>query len=103
MKTILNWEQFNEKKEIDPKAEIRNRGKVVFDSECTKVTDNKDHFPINDVAQARNALARASQYKSVPTWYKGTLEELVKRVQNKVKKEYPSIEVTEKSEKLGKN
>lgn len=87
----------------DPKAEVRNRGDVVFPAGSSKVTDDKDHFPINSEAQARNALARASQYSSVPSWYKGSLTDLVKKVQSKVHGKYPGIKVTEKSAKPGKN
>lgn len=87
----------------DPKAKVRNRGTVVFPASSSSVTDDKDHFPINDADQARNALARASQYTSVPDWYSGSLKSLVSKVQSAVKKKYPSIETTEKSKKPGKN
>jgi hypothetical protein len=86
--------ELNEKK--DPSADIRNRGKVVFSANNKNVKDDKDHFPINDVKQARNALARVAQYKSVPTWYKGNLEDIKNRVKNAVKRNYPSIEITNK-------
>lgn len=88
---------------LDPKAKVRHRGKCVFPAESRRVKDKKDHFPINDADQARNALARANQYSKVPAWFDGTLAELAKAVANKVHKEYPSIEVTEKSKKPGKN
>lgn len=87
---------------LDPKAKIRNRGKVVFPAESSKVNDDKDHYPINSIDQARNALQRASQYKKVPDWFNGSLKELVETVARKVKRHYPSIEVSEKSKKPGK-
>lgn len=90
----------NEKK--DPKAALRNRGDVVFPAGSKSVKDEKDHFPINSVAQARNALARASQYKSAPSWYAGSLESLVKKVSGAVKRKYPSIKVSKAAEKPGK-
>ena len=86
MVNILKWEEFNESKKLDPKAKIRNRGNVVFPAGSEKVLDDKDHFPINTESQARNALARASQYDKCPDWYDGTLKELVKKVYNKVKR-----------------
>ena len=86
----------------DPKAKVRNRGNVVFPAGSKSVKDDKDHFPINSKAQARNALARASQYSSVPKWYTGGLNSLVKAVQRKVKAKYPGIETTKKSAKPGK-
>jgi len=49
------------KEKLDPKAKVRNRGVVVFPAESDKVLDNKDHFPINNLRQARNALSRANQ------------------------------------------
>ena len=85
-----------EKKKKDPKAKVRNRGTVVFPAESSKVKDDKDHFPINSEAQARNALSRASQYS------KGTLKSLVSAVQRKVKAKYKGIETTKASAKPGK-
>lgn len=90
------------KKKLDPKAKTRNRGTVVFPAESSKVKDSKDHFPINNEAQARNALARASQYSKAPPWYKGSLQSLVSAVQRKVHSKYKGIKVTEKSKKPGK-
>ena len=86
----------------DPKAKVRNRGTVVFPAESSKVKDDKDHFPINSEAQARNALSRASQYSKVPKWYKGSLKSLVATVQRKVKAKYKGIETTKASKKPGK-
>lgn len=88
--------------EKDPKAKVRNRGTVVFPAESSKVKDDKDHFPINDADQARNALARANQFSSVPKWYNGSLQELVNAVARKVHSKYPSIKVTEEAKKPGK-
>ena len=62
-------------KKLDPNAKVRNRGKVIFPAGSSKVKDNKDHFPINDANQARNSIARVGQYRVVPPWYNGTLEE----------------------------
>ncbi|KKN67675.1 hypothetical protein LCGC14_0459340 [marine sediment metagenome] len=98
LKFATEFERFAKGK--DPKAGVRNRGTVVFPASSSK--DDKDHFPINDAAQARNALARASQYDKVPDWYSGSLKSLVSKVRSTVKSKYPSIETTEKSEKPGK-
>jgi hypothetical protein len=92
----------DKKKKLDPKAKARNRGTVVFPAESKSVKDNKDHYPINDADQARNALARASQHKSVPPWYSGSLQSLVSKVQSAVKKKYPSVETTKASKTPGK-
>jgi hypothetical protein len=81
-----------EKRKLDPKAEVRNRGTVVFPA--LSCSDNKDHFPINDAGQARNALARSHQYTSVPSWYKGSLSSLQEAVRRKVKAKFPSIDVS---------
>jgi hypothetical protein len=82
------------KQKLDPNAEVRNRGKVVFPANSKKVKDKKDHFPINDADQARNALSRVSQYSSVPPWYAGSLEELKAAVRNAVSRNYKGINVT---------
>lgn len=80
-----------EKKKLDPKAKVRNRGTVCVPAESAK--DKKDHFPINDADQARNALARVHQYSSVPEWYSGSLKGLQALVAHKVKAKYPKIDV----------
>lgn len=80
-----------EKKKLDPKAKVRNRGTVCVPAESAK--DHKDHFPINDADQARNALARVHQYSSAPDWYKGSLQGLQALVARKVKAKYPKIDV----------
>lgn len=66
----------------------------IFQSTDSRVLDNKDHFTIQDIEHGRNALARVSQYKTAPKWFKGTLTELVRIVKTAVKKKYPSIKVT---------
>ena len=63
----------------------------MFDNKNPKVTDNKDHFPINDLAHARNALARAMQYDSSPPWYSGNLKSLQDTVKRAVYKKYPAL------------
>jgi len=84
----------------DPRAKVRNRGKCIFPAESPKVKDDKDHFPINDIDQARNALARVAQYDKAPDWYRGSLSQLQKKVRQTVKKEYPSIDVSEAKDTL---
>lgn len=68
----------------------------IFQSTSLKVKDDKDHFPIPDIAHARNALARVNQYSSVPSWYDGTLTELKAKVRSAVHSRYPSIEMSDK-------
>lgn len=100
---IKRYENFiNEGRKKDPDAKIRNRGDVIFPAESNYVNDDKDHFPINDINQARNALARASQYYKSPKWYEGSLKYLVKKVQKAVEEKYPSIKTTKKSSNPGK-
>lgn len=89
-------------KKLDPKAKVRNRGDCVFLAEHPKNKSDKDKFPINSEAQARNALARANQFSSVPEWYSGSLESLVSSVVKAVKKKYKNIEVSKASSKPGK-
>ena len=79
--------------EKNPKAKIRNKSKAIFDNKNPKVKDDKDHFPIDTIGRARNALAQVKKYDKVPPWYSGSLKELQSAVTKAVKKEYPSIEV----------
>lgn len=85
------------KKKLDPKAKVRNRGTVVFPAASCK--DKKDHFPINNEGQARNALARSHQYSSVPSWYSGSLSSLQEAVRRKVHAKYPGIEISKDKKK----
>lgn len=96
-KALVVTAKKKEKKSLDPKAKVRNRGTVCVPAESAK--DKKDHFPINDADQARNALARVHQYSSVPDWYKGSLSGLQALVARKVKAKYPKIDVGGKKEK----
>lgn len=68
----------------------------IFPAKSKGVSDNKGHFPIPDVAHGRNALAQVAKYDALPTWYKGSmnLAEFKEYVQKKVKKAFPSIDVT---------
>lgn len=79
---------------VDPSAKVRNRGDVVFDNKHPKVTDNKDHFPINDADQARNALARVAQFDAAPKWWSGSLKQLQSAVRSAVSSKFPKINVT---------
>lgn len=85
------------KEKLDPKAKVRNRGTVCVPASSAK--DKKDHFPINNEAQARNALARVHQYSSAPEWYSGSLKGLQDLVSRKVHSKYPSIGKEKKSKK----
>lgn len=108
LKMSVNYEQLatqsllvtakkKEQKKLNPKAKVRNRGTVCVPAESAK--DKKDHFPINDEGQARNALARVHQYSSAPAWYKGSLEGLQALVSRKVHSKYPGIGKSEKKSK----
>jgi mannose-6-phosphate isomerase-like protein (cupin superfamily) len=98
---FIEANKLNEGKK-DPKAHVRNRGHVVFPAGSKSVKDDKDHFPINSEAQARNALARANQYSSAPEWYTGSVSSLVKRVSSAVHGKYPGIKQTKASSTPGK-
>jgi len=87
--SLLKNAKKKEKKKLDPKAKVRNRGTVCVPAESAK--DKKDHFPINDEAQARNALARVHQYSAAPPWYSGSLTSLQNAVSRKVHSKYPGI------------
>jgi len=86
---------FEEFKEIDPGAKVRHRGHCVCPAEDSKVNDDKDHFPINDKKQGRNALARVQQYDRSPKWFDGSLDELKGKVYKAVEDKFPSIDIEE--------
>jgi hypothetical protein len=95
--SLLATAKKKETKKLDPKAKVRNRGTVCVPAESAK--DKKDHFPINDEGQARNALARVHQYSSAPSWYSGSLKGLQALVSRKVHSKYPGIGKSEKTSK----
>lgn len=71
----------------------------IFPASSKDVKDGRSHFPIQDIAHGRNAIARVNQYKALPKWYSGklTLEKFVKHVVSAVKKRYPKIEVSKEA------
>jgi hypothetical protein len=84
----LKKDAAKDKKKLDPKAKVRNRGTVCVPASSAK--DKKDHFPINDEGQARSALSRVEGLTSAP-WYNGSLEGLRALVKRKVHAKFPSI------------
>jgi len=96
VKSLIVEAAKKEKKKLDPKAKVRNRGTVCVPAESAK--DKKDHFPINDEGQARSALSRVEGLTSAP-WYKGSLEGLRALVKRKVHSKYPGIGKDKKSKK----
>lgn len=100
---MRTWDEFLTEKKLsyEERKDLPDKS-FIFPADSTSVKDDKDHFPIPDEAHARNALARANQYSSAPSWYTGSLESLVDRVSSAVKKKFPGIDVSEKSEKPGK-
>lgn len=64
---------------------------AIFSSSHSNVTDGNNHFPIPDLAHARNALARVAQYSAAPKWWSGTLDGLKKAVATAVYKKYPGL------------
>ena len=95
-------EEFNLQEKKDPKAKVRNRGDVVFPAGSSKVLDDKDHYPVNTEKEARAALGYVNHYKKSPPWYDGSLQSMVDKVVNKVKRKFPDIEVSAAAEKPGK-
>lgn len=79
-------------KRLPAGRKTRSRGSCVFPAESPSVKDTRDHFPIGDIAHARNALARVAQYRSAPSWYSGSLSSLRNAVRRAVKSRYPSID-----------
>jgi hypothetical protein len=90
------------KKKLDPRAKVRNRGDVVFPAESSKVKDHKDHYKVNTIEEAHAALSYAGHYSKAPPWFNGTLEELKSAIRRKVKAKFPSIAVSEPKKKSKK-
>lgn len=54
---------------------------------------------MGSIEQARSALSYVNHYTSAPDWWGGSLKELHNAVIRGVKKEYPSIEISEQAKK----
>ena len=116
LEVVLTNEEAIEMFDLDPAAMLDEMMTVSTDDlylaeefetssyrdDSDKVSDDKDHFPIDTKARGQNALSRASQYSSKPAWWEGTLQSLVSRVRSKVKEKYPSIKTSKASENPGK-
>lgn len=89
-------------KKSTKKTKSRSKPEPIFESSDSRITDNKDHFPINTIGRARNALARVNQFEEAPPWWKGSLKSLVKAVTKAVHKKYKDIEISEAAKKPGK-
>jgi hypothetical protein len=102
--TRSEWESIGSKagwrKEAGETVKQRSRGTCVFPAESKSVKDNKDHFPINDLAHGSNALSRVEQYTSSPPWYTGSLESLKSRVRSAVYEKFPGLK-SRKEEREG--
>jgi len=71
-------------------------GKFACPSTNSMVTDEQDHFPLDTIGRARNALARVAQYGGKkPKWWSGSLAQLKALIKRKVKSLYPSIDVSD--------
>jgi hypothetical protein len=81
---------------------VRNKPAAIFGDKHPKVKDDKDHFPIDTIGRARNALARSHQYTSAPPWWSGSLKELQSAVKRAVHSKYPSIDISDKDKKKKK-
>lgn len=81
----------------------KDRGDCVFEVGHPKNKSTKEHFPLNNLGQARSALSRVNGFSSAPDWYNGSLESLINSVYRAVKKKFPSIEIDQKKKSPGKD
>jgi len=96
-KKIASSEKLTKEASKEEKKAESSKEKVVFASSNPKVKDGKHHYPINNAKQATDALIRMAEYKEVPKWFDGTLEELKASIYAAVKSTYPKV-AQEKSE-----
>ena len=75
-------------KNIDPKVGLL----ACLQSE--RLLDNKEHFSVTTIEQVKSSLSRVFALTTVPTWYKGTLNELRTDVFQGAIKAHPNIQET---------
>lgn len=82
----------------------QKRSEFAIPADHPKNRSDIGHFPINTLARARNALARASQFSpgNPPKWWVGTSQALVNIITKAVNKKYPSITISDAGKKAGK-
>jgi len=89
----IKTEEANNKKLIMISKKLTYKEKqaspCVFPKTHPKVKDNKDHYPIPDLAHGSNALARCQQ--DVGDWFDGTADELRAAVKRAVYKKFPGL------------
>jgi len=61
----------------------------------------RGHFPIPDLAHARNAIQRVEAYDKAPAWWDGTLEELKQIVYREVYKKFPGLKKRKEEREKG--
>ena len=67
------------------------KGKFALPANHSKVTDSKDHYPLNSEKEGHVALTATKKLNTLPSWFKGSLEELKSAVQKAVKKAFPKL------------
>lgn len=89
MKEAAKKKKKEKKRKLDPKAKVRNRGRVVVPAE--RALDKKDHLPYNDRDQAANARSRVMQFDKSPPWWKGSLKSLQELTYRKTHSAYKDL------------
>ncbi len=87
---------------IESIASSGPRGNFVFPPDSSDVNDDKGHYPLTSKDQAHSALSYSaaeanSSPSGKPSWSNTlTNKQVEERVRGKVKKEFPSIELSDK-------
>ena len=85
-KNLINEEYLEEAKKKKAKPS------PIFDAENSKITDEKEHFPINTEAKAKKVLEKIEACTEAPKWWKGTVNQLQSAVKKAVKKAFPDLD-----------
>jgi len=75
----------------EPEAHIFETSAYVLSEKNIKVKDNKGHYPMDTLEQAKRSLAIVNKLTEVPEWYEGTLEELKSKVKEAIVEKHPKV------------
>lgn len=81
-------------------TDCHSLGHFIFPAGSKYVKDGEDHFPAGSKECARNAWAQANKYDRAPSWFNGSLTELLSKVRSKA--ESMGIDISEESASPGK-
>lgn len=81
-------------------TDCHSLGEFIFPAGSKYVKDGDDHFPCANAKCARQAWSRVNQYDKAPSWFNGSLKQMMDMVAKRV--EAKGVDISEGSRSPGK-